>query len=108
MHFCAGDTVCRKVYICKIHIYMFDKIKKAFRKKKYPDHAATLSVGIEGMSCDHCAMNIRNRFESVSGVYEAYVRYPEGQGTFVYDPDQLTCEQIIAIIEEGGSYKVKR
>ncbi len=87
---------------------MFDKLKKVFGGEKVPANAATVTFGIEGMTCNHCAMNIRNRFDGVEGVFRAEVSFPEGKGTFVYDPERVTPEQIVAIIEDGGSYKVRR
>jgi len=53
-------------------------------------------------------MNIRNRFEGTEGVFRAEVSFPEGKGTFVYDPERVRPEQIVAIIEDGGSYRVRR
>ncbi len=86
---------------------MLDKLKQMFSGRQVPRHATTVTFEIEGMSCHHCAMNIQNRFAEVAGVYLAEVSFPEGKGTFAFDPEQITPQQLIAIIEEGGSYKVR-
>ena len=61
---------------------------------------------IEGMTCDHCATSIAKKFNDRQGVTQNKISYPEGSGKFVYDPEIISKEEIIEIINRTGHYKV--
>lgn len=66
-----------------------------------------VSFDIEGMTCDHCATSIEKRFEGKEAVVSKEVNYLKGNGTFTYNREQISRQEIIEAINEGGNYKVK-
>jgi len=65
-----------------------------------------IAFTIQGMTCQHCAVSIANRFEGKGGILEKSIRYPEGTSEFRYDPTLVSREEIIATINQTGSYRV--
>jgi mercuric reductase len=65
-----------------------------------------LELAIEGMTCNGCATSIERRFENKSGIHSKEVSYGEGKGTFTFDPEAITKDDIIKVINQG-SYSVK-
>lgn len=61
---------------------------------------------IEGMSCNGCETIIENKLSKIDGVYEINVSYKSGRLDINYDPDKVSIEEIISIIERLD-YKVK-
>ncbi|RMF22255.1 MAG: mercury(II) reductase [Bacteroidetes bacterium] len=57
------------------------------------------------MTCEHCARGIERRFEGMKGIVSRRVSYPEGKGSFRYDPTLVSREDIVRTIEQGN-YKV--
>ncbi len=67
-----------------------------------------VSFDIGGMTCDHCATSIEKRFNGKDAVVSKEVSYLKGTGSFSYNPDQISRQEIIETINEGGHYKVKK
>ncbi|MCJ8166031.1 mercury(II) reductase [Pontibacter sp. E15-1] len=65
-----------------------------------------LELEIEGMTCDHCAASIEKEFENRAGIYSKEVSYKNGKGTFTFDPETITKDEIIQTVNQGN-YKVK-
>jgi mercuric reductase len=63
---------------------------------------------ISGMTCDHCAVSIEKKFEGKEGMLSKVVSYPEGKGRFTYNPDKLSRQEIIEIVNKGGNYEVEK
>ncbi|MBU2445793.1 MAG: cation transporter [Bacteroidetes bacterium] len=62
----------------------------------------TEELKIEGMSCDHCVMAVKNALVSL-GVQNLEVEV--GKAKFDYDENSIDISKIISVIEEEG-YKV--
>ncbi len=62
---------------------------------------------IKGMTCDQCAVGIAGKFEGVKGIVQKDIRYPEGTGKFEYDPDEISKQEIIDVINSTGHYSVE-
>lgn len=65
-----------------------------------------VNLKIEGMDCASCAIGIENAIKDLSGVSEAKVEYPWGDGLVIYNPQlsQRICQSKIAIVK----YNLKR
>jgi mercuric reductase len=61
---------------------------------------------ITGMTCDHCAQTIAKKFDGKEGIASKNINYPEGNGKFEYDPEKISKEEIVAIIDSTQHYKV--
>jgi len=61
---------------------------------------------IKGMTCDHCAQTIAKKFSGNEGIVSKDINYPSGSGKFEYDPEKISREEIAAIIDSTGNYKV--
>lgn len=62
----------------------------------------TVEFEITGMTCDHCATSIEKRFDGNNGVISKLVNYPEGKGTFTFDADKISQDEITTIINKGN------
>jgi len=62
---------------------------------------------ITGMTCDDCATTIEKKFEGKEGILEKSVSYANGEGTFAFDSEKISKEDIIATINSTEHYKVK-
>ncbi|MBZ0320100.1 MAG: heavy-metal-associated domain-containing protein [Anaerolineae bacterium] len=61
---------------------------------------------IQGMHCVGCAMTIDGALEDLSGVKSASTSYARGYVEVNYEKNQLSEDQIIAVIKAAG-YKAK-
>lgn len=61
---------------------------------------------IKGMTCDHCAQTIAKKFSGNEGIKSKDINYPSGIGKFEYDPKKISKEEIAALIDSTGHYKV--
>lgn len=71
-----------------------------FFKKKPSGTVATFTI--DGMHCTSCSMNIDGELEDSAGVISASTSYPRATTTVEYDADQITAEDLKAIIERLG------
>jgi len=62
----------------------------------------TTTVGIEGMTCGACTSAIESGFRDVEGVYQFNISLLAERAVLVHDPEKLTEEQIVEIIEDRG------
>lgn len=62
----------------------------------------TKKVGIEGMNCNHCAMNVQKTISNLEGVEAVDVRLDENAA---YIQGKFDREKLIKAIDEIG-YKV--
>lgn len=56
-----------------------------------------LTVEISGMTCEHCAIGIKNRIISLEGVLDQDVDYKNGLGYFKFDSEKVSKKQIMSI-----------
>lgn len=66
---------------------------------------STLTMKIDGMSCQACAAGLEGSLKQVSGVAGATVSYENSQATVSYDPKFVTSEQLTQVVTQSG-YKV--
>ncbi len=57
-----------------------------------------LNLKIKGMTCDHCATSIDKQFRDKQGIDSKDISYPKGTGTFTFDENEISKEEIISII----------
>ena len=62
-------------------------------------------IRIEGMSCQHCVMQVQKAIQTLAGIGESEVTI--GTATVHYDETQVRREEIEAAITAAG-YEVKR
>jgi copper chaperone CopZ len=60
-----------------------------------PDNARRLTLSIEGMFCAGCARSIESSLSAVPGVVRSKVDPQSGSGQVVYDPSQVSKEEIV-------------
>ena len=78
------------------------KIRNKFKKPELGDEMPNKTFLIEGMTCNHCAANVRNAITDIDGVKGVKVNL--GQKNAVVDGDYNSDEVKAAIIKAG--YKV--
>jgi mercuric ion transport protein len=66
----------------------------------------TAIIEVEGMTCEGCAVHINETLKKLKGVVSAEANYPQKNVKVVYNPKQITLEQIKKAIDEIG-YKAK-
>jgi mercuric ion transport protein len=57
---------------------------------------------ITGMTCEACASGLAASFRNLAGVQAATVEYPSGNATVTYAPDQISVEQLTALVQDAG------
>ena len=62
---------------------------------------------IKGMTCDHCAQTIAKKFSGNEGIVSNDIRYSSGIGKFEYNPDKINKDEIAALINSTGHYRVE-
>lgn len=62
----------------------------------------TISLDIEGMTCNGCESTVENVASGVSGVLEAEASYDTGKATIKYDQSKTNREAITAAINKTG------
>ena len=67
---------------------------------------ATVTLNIEGMTCDHCVVAIEKRFAGKEGIINKQVNYGEKRGEFSYNPSLISKQEIIDTINSSKSYRV--
>ena len=66
----------------------------------------TVVIDVEGMTCEGCAVHINETLKKLRGIVFAEANYPKKNVTVVFNPKQITLEQIKKAIDENG-YKAK-
>lgn len=62
----------------------------------------TVSIWIQGMTCNSCVQSIEGRISQMSGVQSIKVSLKEEKGTVTFDPSLTEPEQLRAAIEDMG------
>jgi mercuric reductase len=70
------------------------------------DELSIVTLNIEGMTCDHCAVSIENRFAKKAGIINKQVNYSKKSGAFSYNPALISKQEIIDTINSSKSYHV--
>jgi len=62
----------------------------------------TATLGIQGMHCNGCVQAIEAFVRAEPGVRAAEVSFEEGQARILYDPQVISEDQVVEVIERGG------
>ncbi len=65
-----------------------------------------IELEIKGMTCDHCATGISKKFEGKEGIISKSISYPDKSGKFEFDPEKISKDEIVDLINSTGHYKV--
>ncbi len=60
-----------------------------------------VKLKIKGMTCEHCARTVKLALESVEGVKEAKVYFPEGYAEVELEKD-VNLKELIEAVREAG------
>ena len=61
---------------------------------------AEITLKIEGMSCQHCVMNVRKALDGIDGVSSSNVAV--GSAKVVYDGSKTNADAIIRAVRSAG------
>ena len=62
----------------------------------------TITLRVEGMSCGHCEIAVKDAVRSLPGIKKVKASRRKKEATVKYDPSQVTVEQIGKAIQEAG------
>jgi len=66
----------------------------------------TITLHVQGMTCEHCKMAVTNALKELDGVKNVEVHLQEGTVDVDYDETKVSVEKLKEAIEEQG-YDVK-
>ncbi len=69
------------------------------------NHVATASLGIDGMTCEGCAVLVKNALVKVPGVLEVSVSYADSSATISFDDSTPPSAASLASAVEGAGYQ---
>lgn len=69
-------------------------------------NSETVTLNIEGMTCDHCAVSIGKRFDGKKGIIAKDVLYNKKRGEFTFNPSLISKQEIIDTINSSKTYRV--
>ncbi|KFM99006.1 copper chaperone [Bacillus clarus] len=62
----------------------------------------TVTLNVEGMTCNHCKLAVTNALQELAGVNKVTVELQAGTVEVEYDEAKLNVEQLKDAIEEQG------
>jgi copper chaperone CopZ len=62
----------------------------------------TITLKVQGMTCQGCVRSVKKVLESVPGVREADVSLERGEAQVSYDPAKATLPQLRDTVEQAG------
>lgn len=62
----------------------------------------TISVGVEGMTCQGCASSIETAIAAVDGVVDQKVNLEANSASITFDPSQTDAEKLAKVIRDAG------
>ena len=65
----------------------------------------TLTLKIQGMTCNHCVMRVAKALKAVPGVQDAKVDLQKADAVVTYDESKVALEKLSFAVVEAG-YKV--
>ena len=75
-------------------------------KIKMPQNRETITLEIEGMTCEGCATHIEKDMNATEGVLSSTVNHETGKGEFTFDADKMSKANVIDAINSVGDYSV--
>ena len=79
----------------------------ASAEEQLPADAVAVTVAVEGMTCEACAVHVRSALEGLHRARSATVSFASNSARVVVDRDSVDLEAIRKAIESAG-YKVRR
>lgn len=74
----------------------------ALLKAVTEDDTMSAVVQVRGMTCDHCALRVRDAIVKVPGVKAAEVSYRKGEAVVVYDPGATNPDAVHSAVDAAG------
>lgn len=68
----------------------------------------SLTMKVEGMSCNGCAERIRSGVAAQPGVQTAVVSFDQGQARVLYDPQAIDENRLVDAVQKLGFRVVSR
>ncbi len=62
----------------------------------------TVTLNVQGMTCNHCKMAVTNALQELAGVKNVEVELQAGTVAVEYDEAKVNVEQLKDVIEEQG------
>ncbi|HFJ9501455.1 TPA: copper chaperone CopZ [Bacillus paranthracis] len=66
----------------------------------------TITLNVQGMTCNHCKMSVTNALAELEGVQNVEVHLQEGTVNVEYDNTKVDVDKMKEVIEDQG-YDVK-
>jgi copper ion binding protein len=63
---------------------------------------ASVTLNIQGMTCNHCVMRVQKALAEVPGVRKAVVTLDPGQASVDYDDSASTADAMAAAVVKAG------
>lgn len=82
-------------------------MKNIFKKtSNILPNTETISLEIEGMTCNGCSSHIEKDMNKSKGVVRSSVDHETGKGEFIIDNTQMTKEELVDAVNNVGNYSV--
>lgn len=65
----------------------------------------TVTFKVEGMHCNGCAAIVQTLLERQAGTKKAAASFKDEEALVLFDPQVVSEDQLVAVIEQGG-YRV--
>ncbi|MCC2474096.1 copper chaperone CopZ, partial [Bacillus pacificus] len=62
----------------------------------------TITLNVQGMTCNHCKMSVTNALTELEGVQNVEVHLQEGTVNVEYDDTKVDVEKMKEVIEDQG------
>jgi copper chaperone CopZ len=88
--------------------YYYAPLRAAFDKPGQtpaasdPAQLSTVELKVMGMTCEGCAVGVRNALLETPGVASASVDFAAGRATVQYDPSKASTAQLIEAVNKAG------
>ncbi len=67
-----------------------------------PSETKTISVGVEGMTCQGCVSSIETAIAAVDGVVDQKVNLKSNSASITFDPAQTDAKKLAEVIGDAG------
>lgn len=64
----------------------------------------TVTIRVQGMTCDGCATSVENALKSTDGVEEARVNFKSGKAVIRYNDQKVTISRLREVIHNTGFF----
>lgn len=63
---------------------------------------ATITLTIQGMTCNHCVMRVTKALKAIPGVQDAHVDLQKAEAVVSYDEAQVDIKKLSAAVADAG------